>query len=79
MPGWINHDLSLFKAIKLKRNQTLEYRWEIFNLFNSVSFQTVNTAATLNPTTGAQTNTNFGAVTAARNERRMQMSLRYTF
>jgi hypothetical protein len=44
-----------------------------------VAFQTVNTAATFNPTTGVQTNPNFGKVTAARNERRMVMSLRYVF
>jgi hypothetical protein len=39
----------------------------------------VNTAAVFNPTTGAQTNSNFGKVTAARAERRMQMALRYSF
>jgi hypothetical protein len=79
MPGFRNHDLSFFKDFKLKGTQTLQYRWEIYNLLNGVSFQTVNTAATFNPTTGAQTNPNFGKVTAARNERRMQMSLRYIF
>jgi len=35
----------------------------------------VNTSAVFDPTTGAQTNANFGKVTAARNERRMQMAL----
>ena len=79
MPGWNNHDLTLFKDMRLKHNQLLEYRWEIYNLFNQVSFNAVNTAATFNPTTGAQTNTNFGKVTSARTERRMQMSLRYRF
>jgi hypothetical protein len=44
-----------------------------------VQFQTVNTALTFNPNTGAQTNTSFGKVTAARNERRMVMSIRYIF
>jgi hypothetical protein len=39
----------------------------------------VNTTAQFDPTTGAQTNSNFGKVTAARNERRMQMALRYSF
>ena len=79
LPGFNNHDLSLFKTVKLKGSQTLQYRWEIYNLLNSVSFQTVNTAAVFNPTTGAQTNSNFGKVTAARAERRMQMALRYSF
>jgi len=79
LPGWSNHDVSLFKDIQLKRGQTIQYRWEIFNLLNSVSFQTVNTTATINQSTGAQTSSTFGATTAARNERRMQMSLRYRF
>ena len=79
LPGWKNHDISLFKDIRMKGSQLLEYRLEIYNLFNTVQFQTVNTTATFNPNTGAQTNANFGKVTAARNERRMQMSLRYTF
>jgi Carboxypeptidase regulatory-like domain len=78
LPGYNNHDLSLFKDIRFG-NQTIQYRWEIYNLFNSVQFQTVNTSATFNPTTLAQTNSNFGKVTAARNERRMQMALRYSF
>jgi len=79
LPGWNNHDISLFKDIKTKGTQTLEYRLEVYNLFNTVQFQNVNQVATFNPNTGAQTNANFGKVTAARNERRMQMSLRYTF
>jgi hypothetical protein len=79
LPGWHNHDLSLFKDISLKGNQRIQYRWEIYNLFDQVQFQTVNTALTFNPNTGAQTNTSFGKVTAARNERRMVMSIRYIF
>ena len=79
LPGWNHHDLTLFKDFHLKKGQTFQYRWEIYNLFNTVEFQSVNTSATFNFTTGAQTSSSFGAVTAARNERRMQMSLRYTF
>ena len=79
MPGWHNHDLTFFKDIRLKGNQQLQYRWEIYNLFDQVQFQDVNTTATFNPTTGVQTNANFGKVTSARTERRMQMSIRYIF
>jgi hypothetical protein len=79
MPGWHNHDLTFFKDIRLKGNQQLQYRWEIYNLFDQVQFQDVNRDPTWNPTTGAQTNTNFGKVTSARTERRMQMSIRYIF
>ena len=79
LPGWHNHDLTLFKDIRVKGNQQFQFRWEIYNLFDQVQFQDVNTTATFNPTTGAQTNANLGKVTSARTERRMQMSLRYTF
>jgi hypothetical protein len=79
MPGFNNHDISLFKDIRIKGSQMLEFRWEIYNMFNQVSFNAINSAATFNPTTGAQTNANFGKVTSARTERRMQMSLRYRF
>jgi hypothetical protein len=76
LPGWHNHGLTLFKDIRFKRSQQLQYRWEIYNLFDQVQYQTVNNTPTFNPTTGAQTNTTFGKVTAARNERRMVMSIR---
>jgi hypothetical protein len=79
MPGWHNHDLTLFKDIRFKGNQQLQYRWEIYNLFDQVQFQEVNRSPTFNPNTGAQTNTSFGRVTSARNERRMVMSIRYIF
>jgi hypothetical protein len=79
LPGFNNHDLSLFKDIKLKGKQTFQFRWEIYNLFNHTQFQSVNTSAVFNPTTGAQTNSNFGKVTSARAERRMQLGIRYSF
>jgi hypothetical protein len=79
LPGWHNHDLSLFKDIRIRGNQQLQYRLEIYNFFNQVSFQDIDNTPSFNATTGAQTDTNFGRVTAARNERRMQMSIRYIF
>jgi len=79
LPGFNNHDITLFKDFRMKHSQVIEYRWEIYNLFNQVSFNAVNQAATFSGTTGAQTNAAFGKVTSARTERRMQMSLRYRF
>jgi hypothetical protein len=78
-PGWHNHDLSFFKDIRLKGTQQLQYRLEFYNIFDQLSFQDVDNTPIFNPTTGAQTDTNFGKVTSARNERRVQMSLRYVF
>lgn len=78
MPGWHNHDLSIFKNFPLKGNHKLQFRWEIYNLFDQLSFNEVDTSAIFDPA-GNQVDTNFGRVTSARVERRMQFSLRYSF
>ena len=52
MPGWHNHDLTFFKDIRFKGNQQLQYRWEIYNLFDQVQFQDVNRSPTLEPEHG---------------------------
>jgi hypothetical protein len=56
----------------------MQFRAEVYNLFNHTQFADVNTAAQFDAT-GKQTNVNFGKVTSARNERRMQLSIRYIF
>jgi hypothetical protein len=78
LPGFHNHDLSLFKNFSVRGNQKIQFRWEIYNLFDQLSFFEVDTSAIFDAQ-GRQTDTNFGKVTSARNERRMQFSLRYTF
>jgi Carboxypeptidase regulatory-like domain len=78
LPGVHNHDISIFKNFPMKGNQRMQFRWEIYNLFDQVSFNEVDTSANFDAA-GNQTDTNFGKVTSARNERRMQFSLRYTF
>jgi hypothetical protein len=78
MPGFNNHDLSLFKNFPLKKGHRLQFRWEIYNLFDSLSFNEVDTSAIFDAA-GNQVDTNFGKVTSARVERRMQLSLRYSF
>lgn len=78
LPGFHNHDISIFKTFPMSGNQRIQFRWEIYNLFNSLSFNEVDTSAIFDAN-GNQTDTNFGKVTSARTERRMQFSLRYTF
>jgi hypothetical protein len=56
----------------------MQFRWEIYNLFDQLSFNEVDTSAQFDAQ-GRQTDTNFGKVFSARNERRMQFSLRYIF
>ena len=78
LPGFNNHDLTLFKDFPMSGNQKMQFRWEIYNLFNSLQFNEVDTSAQFDAT-GRQTDTNFGKVTSARTERRMVLGLRYSF
>ncbi len=78
-PGYVNHDFSLFKNIALPwQGKTLQFRAEFYNALNAMEVSTVNTAAVFDPT-GKQTNSAFGQVTAARDSRRIQLALRFTF
>ena len=78
MPGFHNHDISIFKDFPMKGSQKMQLRWEVYNLFNHPQWNAVNRDAQFNAA-GQQTNVNFGKVTSARNERRMQVSLRFSF
>src|SRR5690606_9732387 len=51
LPGFNNHDLSLFKDFTIRGNQTVQLRWEVYNLFDHTQFQAVNTSAVFNPNT----------------------------
>jgi len=78
LPGFHNHDLSIFKNFALRGSQKMQFRWEIYNLFNHPQWDAVDTSAQFDAA-GNQTDVNFGKVTSARTERRMVMSLRYLF
>jgi Carboxypeptidase regulatory-like domain len=78
LPGFHNHDVSFFKNFPMKGSQRIQFRWEIYNLFDQLSFNEVDTSAIFDAN-GNQTDTNFGKVVSARTERRMQLSLRYSF
>jgi len=79
LPGFHNHDVAFYKDFTFAGDQRITFKWEVANLFNQVSWQSVDTSGQFNPTTGEITDANFGRVTAARNERRMVFSFRYTF
>jgi len=78
-PGFNNFDVSLFKNFPVfSEKRTIQFRWEFYNLFNHTQFSGVNNTARFD-TAGNQVNAQFGWATAARNERRMQASLRFNF
>lgn len=79
-PGTHNWDMSLFKNIPLgsKEQRRLQFRWEVYNVFNQTQYSGVNTAARFD-VQGRQVNAQFGQITAARSPRVMQGSLRFQF
>jgi hypothetical protein len=77
-PGINNWDLAFYKNFPAFEKVRVQFRWELYNAFNHTQFSAMNTAARFDPT-GAQVNTLFGQLTAARAPRRMQFALRLTF
>jgi hypothetical protein len=79
LPGIHNWDLTLFKRFPLGNGRRhLQFRWEIYNLFNHTQFNAVDTTATFNPA-GTQVNARFGQITSTRSPRIMQASVRFSF
>ena len=80
-PGYINHDLTLFKNFRMNSNRNLQVRLEFYNLLNSNQFTSVDTGAQFNFATGEQTDAGFGTVTNTRGNsaRVIQLGLRFTF
>ena len=56
----------------------LQFRWEMYNVFNLVNWSSINTNAQFNPA-GQQVNLSFGQATAARSARVMQGAIRFSF
>jgi hypothetical protein len=69
-PGLVNFDASLFKNFNFTEAKRLQFRAEVFNLFNHPQFllpgQTIGTAS-------------FGVITSARASREMQLALKLYF
>ncbi|MEK7406553.1 MAG: carboxypeptidase-like regulatory domain-containing protein [Acidobacteriota bacterium] len=78
-PGVNNWDIALFKNFVIREPGTrIQLRWEMYNAFNHTQFSAFDTGARFDPQ-GNQVNAQFGAYTAARNPRIMQVSLRFYF
>ncbi|MBO0723056.1 MAG: hypothetical protein J2P41_19685, partial [Blastocatellia bacterium] len=79
LPGINNWDMSFFKNFPFFSEKVkLQFRWEIYNLFNHTQFNGVDTSAQFDAN-GVQIKESFGRVTSARSPRVMQGSLRLTF
>lgn len=79
-PGMNNWDIAVTKNIPIAKEKVAgQLRCEMYNAWNHPSFSSVNTTANFNPSTGAQSNTAFGQLTADRMPRIIQVSLRISF
>ncbi|PYR91413.1 MAG: hypothetical protein DMF84_17400 [Acidobacteria bacterium] len=78
LPPIVNWNLALFKNLPMGGKRRLQFRWEVYNLLNSVQFDLIDNTARFDAS-GAQVNQNFGKATRARNARIMQGALRLVF
>ncbi len=69
-PGFWNVDASLRKNIPVAEKQTVQLRWEVYNMFNHPNWSGANS----NPTSA-----NFGLVTSKSGNRVMQLAMKYIF
>ncbi|MSO20040.1 MAG: TonB-dependent receptor [Acidobacteria bacterium] len=77
-PGVVTVDLAVRKGFQVREGQKLEFRWEMFNMFNHANFSQPefrifsNAAAAIAPGSGSITNTRTSS-------RQMQLGLKYIF
>lgn len=69
-PSSLQNDFALVRTFRLASSQTVQFRWEVFNVFNKVNFNAPVTA--LN--SGA-----FGQIQTAADPRIMQFALKFVF
>ncbi len=70
-PGTANLDLGIHKLIAVRDNMKLEFRTEVFNVFNHTQF--------FNPDGNITDGTSFGQVSRARDPKLIQLAMRLTF
>ena len=78
-PGFNNSDFSIIKRTKLSESKIIEFRWEVFDLFNHANFgQPGRTAQVGSTTFGVISNTRFPTGDSG-SSRQMQFALKFKF
>ena len=86
-PGYFQTDLAFYKNFPLRNGVKVQFRWDIFNIFNNTNFLFQNLDSTMDPSAvvlnAAQTQivsatipTSFGQATRTRDARQMQIGLK---
>jgi hypothetical protein len=78
-PGVNNWDFTLVKNTELNERLNLQFRAELFNIFNHAQFLTPSGLVSYNLLTGVQNSGTFGQVTQALSPRIAQLSLKLNF
>ena len=80
MQGIANWDFALFKGTEIKEGMKLQFRAEIFNLFNRVQFGYPSQLCCSANGSTAATNGSFGVISSQNNApRQIQFALRLTY
>jgi hypothetical protein len=78
-PGFNNSDFSIIKRTKLSESKLIEFRWEVFDIFNHANFgQPGRTAQVGSTTFGVISNTRFPTGDSG-SSRQMQFALKFKF
>jgi hypothetical protein len=78
-PGNFQNDFALTRTFKLAGAQSVQFRWEVFNVINHVNFGTVPPGTTTTPLVTALNSASFGQIQTAGDPRIMQFALKFTF
>jgi hypothetical protein len=78
LPKIVNSNVSAFKNFAIGGSRRIQFRWEMYNVFNHTQWATINTTAQFNPQ-GEQVNAAFGQALTARSPRVMQGAIRLSF
>jgi hypothetical protein len=78
-PGNFQNDFALTRTFKLAGAQSMQFRWEVFNVINHVNFGTVPPGTTTAPLVTALNSASFGQIQTAGDPRIMQFALKFTF
>jgi hypothetical protein len=78
-PSSFQNDFALTRTFKLAGAQSMQFRWEVFNVINHVNFGTVPPGTTTAPLVTALNSASFGQIQTAGDPRIMQFALKFTF
>jgi hypothetical protein len=78
-PSNLQNDFALTRTFKIAGAQSVQFRWEVFNVLNHVNFASVPAGTNAVGLVTALNSASFGQIQAAGDPRIMQFALKFTF